>query len=547
MTPEVARQVCLRTNSKIVVATSIADAGNAFHIELRELDCQSGTTLARVRGDAPSRTDVVHVLGVAAAELRVKLGEPAASLARFNRPLEEATSSSPEALQRLTEGYRHHLAGDSRAALPYYEQATALDPDFTLAYAARAAAHSNWSERPLGAAAAKKAYELRTRLTEPSRFHIEDLYYDQATGELEKRQGVDVQWVRTYPRDVVAHTNFSACLRLLGQPSGSLAEAREAARLLPTPWTYSSLAFAGILADRLNEAKATLDEADARQFYGARLRTVRLLLAFLQQDAPTMQEQFRWAVGKPGADHLFLRGQSAAEEYFGHLRNSRNLTERASALAAKQGADVYYELLHAQTEAEVGNLARAQRVGAADLPQARDQDRRLILALLLARAGDIEHAQSLVDALGQASPLDTLIQSYSLPTIRAALKLHEADPAGAVDLLRPTLKYELAYPASFNSVYPAYVRGQAYLQMGEGRLSVLEFQKVLDHRGIVGRDVIGALSHLQLARAQKLTGDQAAARRSYEDFLTLWKDADADIPIYQEAKAEYATLRKRIP
>jgi hypothetical protein len=216
-------------------------------------------------------------------------------------------------------------------------------------------------------------------------------------------------------------------------------------------------------------------------------------------------------------------------------------------LAAKAGAPVHYGLSHALSEAEVGNLARARRVAAADLEQAQDQDRQLMSALILARAGDIDQAQSLADALSQAAPLDTLIQSYSLPTIRAALKLHAHDPAGAIDLLRPALKYELSYPPSFNSLYPAYVRGQAYLQMGEGRLAAAEFQKVLNHRGIVGREVTGALSRLQLARAQKLAGDQAAARKSYEDFLTLWKDADADIPIYQEAKAEYANLRKSMP
>jgi tetratricopeptide (TPR) repeat protein len=542
-TPEVSRQVCLRTNSKVVVASSIADAGNGFRIELQELNCQSGTIIARVRGDAASRNDVVHILGVAAVELRVKLGEPAASIARFNRPLEEATSSSPEAVQRLTEGYRHHLEGDTRGAIPYYQQAAGLDPDFALAYAALSAAHSNWAELALAAAAAKKAYELRTRLTEPNRFRTEDIYYANVTGEQERRWAVDLEWVRTYPRDVVAHNNFATCLRLLGQPSRSLAEAREAARLLPNTWTYNNLAFSSILADRPDDAKATFDEMKARGFDAAGVRANRFLLAFLQQDLPTMQEQLLWADGKPGVDHVFLENQSLTERYRGHFRESRNSSARATTLAASAGDPVPYDLDHGVSEAEVGNLARARRVGAAALERVQDQNGQLLLALLLARAGETAQAQSLADALSQAAPLDTLIQGYHLPTIRAALKLQANDPAGAIDLLRPALKYDLAFATSFNSLYPAYVRGQAYLKMGEGRLAAAEFQKLLDHRGIVRREVIGALSHLQLARAETMAGDEAAARKSYEDFLTLWKDADADIPVYREAKAEYANLR----
>jgi len=200
--------------------------------------------------------------------------------------------------------------------------------------------------------------------------------------------------------------------------------------------------------------------------------------------------------------------------------------------------------LDALLEAEVGNSAQAQRVAAKALASAPNHNGQLIVALAFARAGDIGKAQKLADALSQGSPLDTVVQNYCLPTIRAAMKLHANDPASAVQILRPTVQYDLAYPEGFNSLYPAYIRGLAYLQMGEGRLAAAEFQKLLDHPGIVGKDVHGALSHLQLARARKMMGDQAAARKSYEDFLTLWKDADSDIPVYRQAKAEYARLRK---
>jgi serine/threonine protein kinase len=545
VTLEVARQVCLRTNSKMMITSSIADAGNRFRIELNAIACPSGNTIARVREDAASRNEIVHLLGVSAAQLRGKLGEPAASVAKFNKPLEQATSPSPEAVQQLAEGYRRHLALDVREAIQHYQRAIDLDPDFGLAYAALGAAYSILNELALAAAAEKKAYELRTRMTELTRFQVEGLYYDGVTGEQEKAYPVLLQWVQTFPRDVIGHNNFAKCLGLLGQPGRAADQAREAARLLPTPWSYRNWMFGSIAADRLEEATAIFDEAQARKFDTPILREARGLLAFLQKDEPAMQEEWTWAAGKPIADRfLFLR--SKVEFFYGHFREARRLTEQSINLAAK--SDViersYRKGQQALQEAEVGNWTRAQESAAKAFASAPNRDTQLIAALAFARAGDIGQAQKLTDALNQDAPLDTVVQNYCLPTIRAAMKLHEDDPAGAVEVLRPALKYDLAVPVSFNSVYPAYIRGLAYLQMGEGRLAAAEFQKLLDHPAIVGRDVVGALAQLQLARAQKMMGDQAAARNSYEDFLALWKDADSDIPIYQQAKAEYAILRK---
>jgi Tfp pilus assembly protein PilF len=301
-----------------------------------------------------------------------------------------------------------------------------------------------------------------------------------------------------------------------------------------------------ILADRLEEAKATFDEAQVRKFDSLALRENRVLLAFLQKDEPTMQEQWNWAIGKPNAGY-FLFGRSRVEAYHGHFIEARHLADRGIESYAKSNALASQLILvEALREAEVGDSAQARRLAAKALESAPNRDGKLVVALTVARAGDIAGAQKLADALNQDAPLDTVVQNYSLPTIRAAMKLHENDPAGAVEILQPAEKYELAYPDSFNSFYPAYIRGLAYLQMGEGRLAAAEFQKLLDHPGLVGREITGALSHLQLARAQKMMGDQVAARKSYEDFLTLWKDADSDIPIYQQAKAEYAGLSKNL-
>ena len=543
VTPEIAGQINLRTNSKMVIASSIADAGNRFRIELDAIDGQSGTTVARLREDAASRNEIVHVLGDLAAQLRHKLGEPSASLARFNKPLEEATSPSLDALQAGREGYKHHIAGDVRGAIPYYQHAIELDPDFGLAYQAIAAAYDSRGERQLAMGALKKAYELRNRMTEPTRFRAECRYYERVTGETEKACLVALQAVQTFPRDAVAHTNLASYLARLGQPDRAADEAREAARLLPSSYSYYDLVLRSINADRLNEAKAAFDAADARNFDSADLRVHRALLAFLQHDKPAMEEQWNWAVGKPNADR-FLEGRAAVECYYGHLRNSRLLCQQAIDMATKAGNIPWYGIYWSVEEAEVGNSERARSMAAQALKSLQNSHNQIYLALALGRAGDVEEAQKLADVLDQEYPLDTAIQYYYLPTIRAAIKLIEKDPASAVEILRPAVKYDLAYPDSFQSLYPAYIRGLAYLQMGDGKQAAAEFQKLLDHPGLVGRDVHGALSHLQLARAQKLMGDEAASRRSYEDFLTLWKDADPDIPIYQQAKAEYAKLTR---
>jgi serine/threonine protein kinase/DNA-binding winged helix-turn-helix (wHTH) protein len=556
VTPEIARNVCLQTNSKIVVASTITDAGNGLRIELKGLDCQSGVTVAQVRQDIASRSEVVHLLGVSAVQLRGKLGEPASSVAQFNKPLEQATSQSLEALQLLTEGYRHHLAADFRGALSYYQRATELDSDFALAYAALGSVYGGSTEFGASAAAETKAYQLRSRLTERSRFQVEDLYYEVVTGEQEKAYTVLSQWVQTFPDDFIAHSNLAGCLLRLGQPDRSLAEAREAARLLPSPWSYNAVIFGNILTDRLDDAKAAFDDSAVRKFDAPPMHVTRALLAFLEKDKPALQEQWSWAignVGNPASESLLLFARPSVETYYGRFRAARGLMEQGIAMERKTGSwhpTSEYDIVHALREAEVGNLARAQRAAEKVVEKVQGRDTQLALALVFARTGNIRQAQILADALNQSAPLDTVVQNHCLPTIRAAIKLQENDPAAAIAILRPTIKYDLADADSFNSLYPAYIRGLAFLQMGEGRLGGLEFQKLIDHPGRVEREVTGALSHLQLARAQKLMGDQVAARKSYEDFLTLWQDADSDIPIYQEAKAEYAKLRvstNRIP
>ena len=544
LTPEVARQVCLRTNSRLVIAASIADAGNGFRINLDAADCQSGKIVAGIRNEVADQNQVVHVLGLAAAQLRRELGEPEASLARFNKPLEEALTSSVEALQVGTLGYKRHIVGDFEGAITYYRHALELDPNLAPTYEGLAAAYRLVGEDNLAVSADTKAYELRARMTEPSRLETEYSYYAWVTGEREKALSVLLQLVQTFPRNFRARLNLASCLAFLGQPDKAVDEAREAARLQPTTYTYSEWTFHSIHAERLNEAQAALDEAAAQKIDGSDLLRARILLAFLRNDQREMQERWNQAMGRPDV-HRILLLRSYVEAYHGRFRKAAELIQQASDLPPGIAAEAEY--VTALSEAESGDSARAIKMAATALRTVSNRDGEQYLALAFARAGNIEQARKMADALDQDAPLDTLVQNYSLPTIRAAMKLNANDPTGAITALQPSLKYELSFNLSFNGLYPAYIRGLAYLQLGEGRLAAAEFQKLLDHRGLVGADVIAALAHLRMARAQKMMGDEASARKWYEDFLALWKDADTDVPIYQQAKAEYARLGKETP
>jgi tetratricopeptide (TPR) repeat protein len=374
-----------------------------------------------------------------------------------------------------------------------------------MAYVALSAAESNLDGHPQAIVAVRRAYELRERVTLPVRLHIEDRYYEDATGEQEKAYDVLTQWVQSFPDDFLGHNNLSDCALVLGRRDQALAEAREAARLFPSPWSYGKVVYASIIADRFDDAKAEFLEADTRNFDNATLRSSRALLAFLQKDQSEMERQWNWTVGKPGADHMMLDARAMAEAYYGHFHDSLGSSTQAVDLALKYGslndATGYNDNL-ALREAEVGNLTVARHLANKSLGMVQSTGRRPILALALAQAGEVDQAQKLVDQINHDAPSDTLVQNYTLPSIRAALKLQTSDPAAAIEILRSTVKYDLASPIGFGSLYPAYIRGRAYLELREGRLAAGEFQKLLDHPGMVGRSVTGALSLLQMARAQ---------------------------------------------
>jgi pentatricopeptide repeat protein len=545
ITPEIARQICLRSNSKMVVTSSIADAGNRFQIELDAVGCQNQETFARVRQDALRREDIVHTLGVAAVQLRHKLGEPSASIAQFNQPLELAASSSPEALQLLTDGYKHHIVNDLQTAESFYQRAIEVDPNFALAYSALGAAYQTQHKTVLTAAPEEKAYALRDRMTVPGRFQAETGYYDLVTGEVEKSEAVYAQWLELFPQNLIARVNYAFCLSQLGRPDESARHWRDVTRDLPSSAFYQSLMRAYMRAGRLDEAKAAFDEAVTRKMDNAGLRHNRAILAFLQRDNAALAEQWEWVVHHPKDVGLML-GKARMQMYYGQFRAAHRLAEDTIKQAEANEPNAGFAETFANDaiqEAVVGNAAEARQAAMMALAGPQQQSVQSDLALAFALAGDSAQAQKLVDSINQKFPLNTLVQNYDLPAISAAMHLHAKDPAGAIEILRPALKYDFAYEEDgFNSLYPAYFRGLAYLQIGDGRSAAVEFQKMLDHPGLIERDVDGALALLQMARAQKMSGDNAAARKYYEQFLTLWKDADPDIPAYREAKSEYAKL-----
>jgi len=540
--PEIASQICRNTNSRMVISDFIADAGNRYRLEMRALDCVSGATLAEEQVDISSRNEVIHELGVVAAHLRSKLGEPSASLARFNQPLEKALSASIEALQAATQGNKPYLAGDAEGALKLYQRAVELDPNFALGYWRMGAASLFLGNTQLSAASYTRAYQLRDRLTAKDRLNIEIDYYAWVTGDWEKEYSSVLRFLEMFPRDVLAHANLRAAFVHLGQPGRAADEAAETARLRPSPYYFGSAIQSIRFASKFSEAKSWLAKADSLKLDNSLIRREKLIVAFATGDrenvAKILKDEDR---GTYREDFLLEHSLIAIQE--GRFHSAELLRQQALVRTSKASSANWWEVFSALENAEVGKgmQARGNENKAAQSPL--DRNSKIALALALARSGRTAEAGGLADQLNAERPEDTLVQHYFIPTIRAAIKLQEHDPAAAIELLRGTAKYDLAFTGVVDSVYPAYIRGLAYVGVGDGQAAAVQFQKVIDNPGFSVRYVIGPLARLQLGRAQRLMGDNVSARKSYEEFLTIWKDADADLPVYRYAKSEYAQLR----
>jgi eukaryotic-like serine/threonine-protein kinase len=542
MTPEISRQICSKTNSKMVISDSIADAGNRYRLEMRALDCGSGATLAEEHGDIDSRKEVVHELGVTAVRLRRKLREPAESLARFNQPLEKATSSSMEALQASAEGNKLFLAGNAEGALKLHQRAVELDPNFALAYWRMGATYLFLGNTESSVASYTRAYQLRDRLTEKDRLNNEIDYYGRVTGDWEKEYSAVLRFLEIFPRDVLAHANLRAAFVYLGQPDRAADEAAETARLRPSAYYFGSAIQSIRFASRFSEAKSWLAKADDLKLDNSLIRRERLIVAFATGDRDNVEKILKEEErGSYREDFLDEHSSIDIQQGRFHSAERRRRLEASERTSKVSNADSWM-VLSALEDAEVGMDVQARRYESKAAGNPLDRNKKIVLALALARSGRTAEAGRLADQISAERPEDTLVQHYLIPTIRAAIKLQQHDPAAAIDLLRGTVKYDLAFTGSFESVYPAYIRGLAYVGLGDGQSAAAQFQKLIDNPGFSVRHVIGPLAWLQLGRAQKMMGNNAAARKSYEEFLSIWKDADSDIPIYREAKAEYAQL-----
>jgi DNA-binding winged helix-turn-helix (wHTH) protein len=542
LTPDVTRQICGKTNSKMVISHSIGDAGNGYHLQMRALDCGSGATLAQEQADVGKRNEVVHELGLTAARLRAKLGEPADSLAHFNQPLEKALSSSPEALQSATQGLKLSLAGDAEGSLKHYQRAVELDPNLAVAYGRMGAAYLFLGKTELSEASYARAYQLRDRLTEKDRLHFEITYYSNVIGNWEKEYSSVLRFLEIFPRDVFAHANLREAFVHLGQPERAADEAAEVARLRPSAYYFGSAIQSIRFASRFSEAKSWLAKADALKLDNSLIRRERLIVAFATGDRENVEKVLK-EEERGSYREDFLREHSLIEIQQGRFHSAERLRLEALGPTSKAGSADWWVILSALEDAEVGNDVQARRYESKADESPLDRNDKIALALALARSGQAAEAGKLADQMSAERPEDTLVQHYYIPTIRAAIKLRQHDPAAAIDLLRGTAKYDLAFTGSVY-LYPAYIRGLAYLELGDGQSAAAQFQKLIDNPGFSVRHVTGPLAWLQLGRAQKMMGDEAATRKSYETFLNLWKDADPDIPIYQQAKAEYAELRK---
>jgi serine/threonine protein kinase/tetratricopeptide (TPR) repeat protein len=552
LTPDIARELCQRAESKAYVSGTIASIGSEFIVGLKAVNCHTGDILAEEQERAAGKEKVLDALGTAATKLRGELGESLSSVQKFDVPLAQETTPSLEALKAYTLGRKAEHEKGASAALPYFLRAVELDPNFASAYGGIGIMYGNLGQPDRASTYLTKAFELRDRASELEKFHIASSYYAFVAGELEKAASTYEEWIQSYPRDAIPYNNLSVIYSQLGQPDKSLDAVREAVDLDPNNVIdLESLSDVFMILDRLDESRKPLDEAIAKKLDDDAIHLQFYEIDFLRGDTRGMAEQMSWFDGKPDLEHERWAFQSDTEAFSGHLQKARELTRRAVDAALRtdnKESAAFWQENGAIREAEFGYSAEARQnasgsvnLASANRPIAEEA------ALAFAMAGDSAHAESAAQSLAKRFPLDTLVKSLWVPTVEAQIAIEQKNPARAIELLQAASPIELSISsggAGINScMYPVYVRGQGYLSAKQGGAAVAEFQKITDHRGLVQNCPTGALAHLGLARAYVQAGDTAKAHAAYNDFLTLWKDADPDIPILRDAKAEAASLK----
>jgi len=554
LTAELAREVCERTASAAVLDGSIASLGTQYVLGLRAQNCRTGEVLAEEQVQAARKEAVLGALSQIATQFRSRVGESLATLAKHDTPLAEATTASLEALKAYSAAVKITVSnGSSDAAVPLFKRAIEIDPKFAMAYAFLGRVYGDTGESALSAESTSQAYQLRDRASDRERFFIDASYDLQVTGNLEKAQQTCELWAQMYPREVSPHNLLSGFLSQgRGKYEESVEEAKKAIALDPRDLfpAYANLAFSYTYLDRFAAAKAALQQVLEHKLEIPDFIVLRYNIAFLEADQREMERQVARARGKRGAEDWIASQQAFVLAYSGHLQQARNMSSRAVELArlsAQRERAAVFEAGAATREAFFGNAVEAKRNAMAALELSNGRDVEYGAAVALALSGDTSRSQILANNLEKRFPEDSSVLFSYLPTLHALFALKRDEPGRAIELLQAAASYELSVPgidflAFFGGLYPIYVRGEAFLAAHQGADAAAEFQKILDHRGIVFADPVGAIARLQLGRALAQSADKAKAKTAYQDFLTLWKDADPGIPILKQAQAEYAKL-----
>jgi serine/threonine protein kinase/tetratricopeptide (TPR) repeat protein len=545
VTNELARQICQRTQSAAVLEGSIAQIGNTYNVVLNALNCMSGETLGTASAEAPDKDHVLGALGKAAEEIRGKLGESLASIQQFNTPIDEATTSSLEALKAYSLGQQARSNQGEEAAAPFFQRAVELDPNFAMAWATLGQVETNMGQPGLGTEYTKKAYDLRDRATEQERLYIDSHYHDNVTGNREKAEQVYEMWVQTYPRDYIPYNNLGVAYGAIGQWEKALPTLQKAMEINPDDSiAYVALASNYMGLGRFDEARAVINTGMARKLDVPNFHWLLYKLAFLQDDTAGMSRELAALASKgPEAQAVAYTVAAATEAYGGRMEKSREQAERArdsfESVHQKESAAGVMVFLAVHT-ALAGDGAAARRDAEAALAIDSSLIVRRRTAYAFALAGDAARAEAIAAQIAKERPEDTLLNGYDLPIIRAAIETGHNNAAKAVEILAAAAPYDLA---NWDEMLSSYERGRAYLALQKGTEAAAEFQRIVDHPGVVGVSMTSALAKLGLARAFALEGDTAKARVAYQDFFALWKDADPKVPILLEAKNEYAKLK----
>jgi serine/threonine protein kinase/tetratricopeptide (TPR) repeat protein len=543
VTPDLARDICQREGLKAVLNGTISSIGSQYVVDVNAINCQSGDSLAREQVQADKKEQVLGAVGKAASSLRGKLGESLASVQKFDAPVEEATTSSLEALKAFSLGEAERDQGSELDAIPFYKHALDLDPNFAVAYARLGQCYANTGQDALAIENTQKAFERRERTSEVEKFYITTHYYDIVTGEIDKSIEAYQLWTRTYPRDSIPTNNLAVFYGDTGKLNESLEQAQQTMRLAPeAALSYQVLSRGFMSLNRFAEVKSVKQKQIDLKLDGSSDHRTLYAVAFLEGNAAEMQRQADWAKGKPD-EFLMLEAVAEAAASSGRLQKAGDFYRQAvdSAQRGKfREAAAGITARSAMVEAAIGNLSQARQAAVEALNIDRGREALPFAGLALSLSGDSAQATAVADELSKRFPLDTMINNVTLPAIHAGIEISRGNPAKAVELLQASVPYEFGWESR---AIPNYIRGLALLKMRQGKEAAAEFQKILDHRGICTTLPLCPLSHLQLGRARVLSGDDAGARTAYQDFFALWKDADPDVPILKEAKAEYAKLQ----